>query len=128
MRGTADVRAMIRASAVKYDRLCLVYDDTYDWQPSETRELPEDDLSPGPGEWVVMDAEGDVIERFANFDGTDASRASPLMAPRCALMALMSGRFIPNLGRSQAASGAHTESRPDDTRCRCRGCATQMDY
>ena len=46
----------------------LVYDDTYDWQPSETRELPEDDFNPGPGEWVVTDAEGNTIDRFADFD------------------------------------------------------------
>lgn len=46
----------------------LVYDDTYDWQPLETRELPEDGTEPGPGAWVVKDAEGNIIDRFANFD------------------------------------------------------------
>ena len=47
----------------------LVYDDAYDWQPSETRELAETDFNPGPGEWVVKDAEGNTIDRFADFDG-----------------------------------------------------------
>lgn len=45
----------------------LVY-DTYDWEPSGTRELPEDDFNPGPGEWVVTDDDGNVIDRFADFD------------------------------------------------------------
>jgi hypothetical protein len=45
----------------------LVY-DTYDWEPSRTRELPEDDFNPGPGEWVVTDDDGTVIDRFADFD------------------------------------------------------------
>ena len=45
----------------------LVYDN-YDWEPSETRELPEDDFDPGPGEWVVTDDNGNVIDRFADFD------------------------------------------------------------
>lgn len=48
----------------------LVY-DTYDWEPSETRELLKDDVDPGPGEWVVTDAEGNVIDRFADFDDRD---------------------------------------------------------
>lgn len=47
----------------------LVYGATYDWQPSATRELPEDDFNPGPGEWVVEDADGNIIDRFADFDG-----------------------------------------------------------
>ena len=46
----------------------LVYDDNYDWEPSETRELAEDDLDPGPGEWVVVDVEGNTLSRFADFD------------------------------------------------------------
>jgi hypothetical protein len=46
----------------------LVHDDTYDWQPSQTRELSEDDFNPGPGGWVVEDAEGNIIDRFAHFD------------------------------------------------------------
>jgi len=41
----------------------LVY-DTYDWEPSETPELPEDDFDPGPGEWVVTNDDGNVIDRF----------------------------------------------------------------
>jgi hypothetical protein len=48
----------------------LVY-DTYDWVPSETRELPEDDFDPGPSEWVLMDDDGNVIERFVDFDERD---------------------------------------------------------
>ena len=70
--GTGDPRAtpfkqkvLATPDTVQY----LVYDDTYDWQPSETRELPEDDYNPGPGEWVVEDAEGNIIDRFADFDG-----------------------------------------------------------
>lgn len=47
----------------------LVYDGTYDWQSSQTRELPESGFSPGPGEWVVEDAEDNVIDRFAGRDG-----------------------------------------------------------
>jgi hypothetical protein len=39
----------------------------YDWEPSATRELPEDDFNPGPG-WVVTDDDGNVIDRFAHFD------------------------------------------------------------
>jgi hypothetical protein len=30
--------------------------------------LPEDDFNPGPGEWVVQDAEGNIISRFADFE------------------------------------------------------------
>ena len=48
----------------------LVY-DTCDWWPSETRELPEDDFDPGPGEWVVTDDDGRVVSRFADFDQPD---------------------------------------------------------
>lgn len=45
----------------------LVY-DTYDWEPSQTRELPGDVLDSGPGEWVVTNDDGNVIDRFADFD------------------------------------------------------------
>jgi hypothetical protein len=45
----------------------LVY-DSYDWTPSGTRDLREDDLSPGPGAWIVQDDRGAVIDRFADFD------------------------------------------------------------
>jgi hypothetical protein len=31
--------------------------------------LPEDDFNPGPGEWLVEDVEGMIIDRFADFDG-----------------------------------------------------------
>ena len=48
----------------------LVY-GTYDWEPSETRELPEDDFYPGPGEWAVTDDDGNVIDRFADFSERD---------------------------------------------------------
>lgn len=48
----------------------LIY-DTYDWRPSGTRELPHEDLDPGPGEWVVTDDDGNVIDRFADFDERD---------------------------------------------------------
>jgi hypothetical protein len=30
--------------------------------------LPRGDFNPGPGEWVVMDAEGNIIDRFTDFD------------------------------------------------------------
>jgi hypothetical protein len=33
--------------------------------------LPEDDFDPGPGEWVVFDEAGNVVDRFANFDERD---------------------------------------------------------
>lgn len=45
----------------------LVY-DIYHWEPSQTRELPGEVLDPGPGEWVVTDDDGNVIDRFADFD------------------------------------------------------------
>ena len=45
----------------------LVY-DTYDWQPSESRKSSEEALNPGPGEWVVQDAEGNTLDRFADLD------------------------------------------------------------
>ena len=51
----------------------LVY-DTYDRTPSVTRELPPADSSPGPGEWAVVDQEGNVVDRFADFQRSD---------PRC---------------------------------------------
>ena len=42
----------------------LVYDHTYDWTPSETRELPADDFDPASqGVWVVNDDAGDVVDR-----------------------------------------------------------------
>jgi hypothetical protein len=46
----------------------LVYDGAYDWQPSPTREVVEEVSDPRPGQWVVTDAEGNVLERFADFD------------------------------------------------------------
>lgn len=71
MYGTGDPRATpfkrIVLSTPENARY-LVYDDTYDWQPARTRELPEDDFNPGPGEWVVEDSAGKVIDGFADFD------------------------------------------------------------
>lgn len=48
----------------------LVY-DTYDWVPSETRDLPRDDFDPGPGEWMVVDDHGNAVARFADLDERD---------------------------------------------------------
>lgn len=78
----------------------LVY-DTYDWVPSETPELPEDDFAPGPGEWVLTDDEPasggslfdeNVIARYADFSGRDCrtSRTSGHAAIRTPLQ--VSGR------------------------------------
>jgi len=58
----------------------LVYDGTYDWAPSETRELPledAEDLEPGPGHWVVLDDDGNVRGRFADWDESDGDRPRP---------------------------------------------------
>jgi hypothetical protein len=49
------------------DTAFLVY-DPYDWVPSQTRELPDDDLNPGPCEWVVSDDKGHAIDRLADHD------------------------------------------------------------
>jgi hypothetical protein len=70
--GTGDPRAIPfkqKVLATPDTARYLVYDDTYDWRPSETRELPADDFNPGPGEWVVEDAEGNIIDRFTDFEG-----------------------------------------------------------
>ena len=48
----------------------LVYNNTYDWTASTTRQLPADDFDPGPGEWVVTDDDGRVVSRFADFEDT----------------------------------------------------------
>lgn len=69
--GTYDPRATplrSRLLAAPDDAHYLVYDGSYDWQPSGTRDLPEDDFDPGPGEWVVTDAEGNITGRFKDFD------------------------------------------------------------
>ena len=69
--GTGDPRATplkAQVLATPAGARYLVY-DTYDWVPSGTRELPADGFAPGPGEWVVTDDDGDVIDRFADFDG-----------------------------------------------------------
>jgi hypothetical protein len=71
--GTGDPRATTlkeKVLATPVGAPYLVY-DTYDWVPSETRELPKDDFDPGPGEWVVMDPDGSVIDRFADWDERD---------------------------------------------------------
>jgi hypothetical protein len=73
MYGTGDPRAtalrkkvLAMPDGVGY----LVYAH-YDWEPSETRELPEYDVAPGPGEWVVTDDDGVVVDRFVDFDDRD---------------------------------------------------------
>jgi len=38
--------------AMPVETYYLVY-DTYDWIPSRTRDLPDEELPSGPGEWVV---------------------------------------------------------------------------
>jgi hypothetical protein len=48
----------------------LVYDGTYGWAASETRELPVVDLDLGPGGWFVTDKDGQVVSRFADMDDT----------------------------------------------------------
>ena len=68
--GTKDARATTlkkKVLATPAGAHYLVY-DTYDWAPSQTRELPEDDFDPGPGEWVVTDHDGNAIDRFVDFD------------------------------------------------------------
>jgi hypothetical protein len=68
--GTGDPRAttLRRDILATPDGVPFLVYDTYGWEPSETRELPEDDFDPGPGEWVVTDDDGKVIDRFASFD------------------------------------------------------------
>ncbi len=47
----------------------LVYDDTYDWTPSETRTLPADDWHPrAQGQWVVKNGGGKVLDRSGDRD------------------------------------------------------------
>jgi len=68
--GTEDPRVTPfkeKVLAMPADMGYLVY-DTYDWWPCPTPELPEDDLATGPGEWVVTDRAGTVIDRFADWD------------------------------------------------------------
>lgn len=68
--GTEDPRVTPfkdKVHAMPADMGYLVY-DTYDWWPSHTPESPEDDLLTGPGEWVVTDRAGKVIDRFADWD------------------------------------------------------------
>ena len=43
----------------------LVY-DTYDWVPSSEPVLPDDDIDPGPGVWVVTDANGRVLDSLTS--------------------------------------------------------------
>lgn len=50
----------------------LVY-DTYDWVPSQTRELPTDEFDLAMrGEWIVEDANGNVIDRFGECKERDS--------------------------------------------------------
>ena len=68
--GTGDPRATPLSKkllAMPDETFYLVY-DTYDWEPSRTRELPKADFNPGPGEWIVPDDDGNTIDRFADFD------------------------------------------------------------
>jgi hypothetical protein len=58
-----------RVLEVPYGVRYLVYDGSYNWTPSETRELPEEDFDPGRGAWVVTDGGGKVIDRFADSNG-----------------------------------------------------------
>jgi hypothetical protein len=58
-----------RVSELPPDQPFLVYDGG-DWLPSTTRDLPDpdDDVEPEPGgEWVVLDTEGNVVSRYADW-------------------------------------------------------------
>jgi hypothetical protein len=74
MFGTGDPRATPLKGEVLAtpDRARYLVYDTYDWVPSETRELPPDVCNPGPGEWVVTDVEGNVTDTFADFMNREA--------------------------------------------------------
>ncbi|QIK66730.1 GrpB family protein [Nocardioides sp. HDW12B] len=67
--GTGDPRATVlrrRLLAMPPDATFLVYDGTYEWEQSATRELPADDARPDPepgGSWVVTDADGRIAGR-----------------------------------------------------------------
>ncbi len=64
---TSEPADLTRRLSVPEGTPYLVYDITYDWQPSQTRELPADDWHPPmQGEWVVTDDEGKVLDRFRN--------------------------------------------------------------
>ena len=68
--GTGDPRVTPfkdKVLAMPADMGYLVY-DSYDWWPSRTPGPPEDHLPPGPGEWVVTDRDGKVVDRFADWD------------------------------------------------------------
>jgi len=73
--GTGDPRATTIKSAVlampegvRY----LVY-DTYDWEPSDTRELPAGEYGLAMrGEWIVEDDHGNVIDRFGDWKEPDS--------------------------------------------------------
>jgi hypothetical protein len=75
MYGTGDPRATPIKSAVlampegvRY----LVY-DTYDWEPSKTRELPTDEFGLAiRGEWIVKGANGNAIDRFGDWKEPDS--------------------------------------------------------
>lgn len=72
--GTGDPRATVlhrRLLAMPPGATFLVYDGTYDWAPSTTRELPEDDARPDPepgGYWVVTDADGNITGRSTDIE------------------------------------------------------------
>lgn len=76
--GTGDPRATPlkeKVLATRDGAQYLVY-DAHDWEPSETRELPEDDFNfnSGPGEWMVEDAGGNVVDRFADYRPAEEGR------------------------------------------------------
>lgn len=70
--GTGDPRAttLKRSLLATPDGVPYLVYDTYDWSPSQTRELPADDFDPGPGEWVASDSDG-TVHRFADFEERD---------------------------------------------------------
>lgn len=59
-----------RITALPPDHAFLVYEHG-DWVPSQTRDLPpdpDDDVEPEPGgDWVVLDAQGNVVSRYADW-------------------------------------------------------------
>jgi hypothetical protein len=63
-RGTRFTDRVLTASV---EMPYLVY-DTYDWWPSHTRELREEELPAAPGgEWVARDRDGRVVSRLADW-------------------------------------------------------------
>ena len=74
IEGPAQVHLRSEVTAAPADLPFLVYKPTgYEWEASETPAIPTDpydDVHPEPGgQWVTLDAEGNVTSRFA--DGID---------------------------------------------------------